>query len=123
MPGRTYFEIAVTTCPLCFKPLRQVAPQLWDCTSRKCNSQFYVDASRQIAVRDRVPATNFDEFGLRKSTSPREQERRANRIAAVSFAILAAICLGSSFGFDQPVLGIAAFIFLATAVIVVFADG
>jgi hypothetical protein len=105
-------------CPLCRNPVRQVAPRLWDCTSRHCNSQFYAGEDRQIAVRDRIPATNHGDFGLRRPTSPGEQERRANRIAALIFALLAAVCFGSSFGFNQPVLALAAFIFLTTAVIV-----
>lgn len=63
-------ETAPGICPICLTyPLKQIAPQLWDCTSRRCNSQFYVDEERLLAVRDRVPKLP-GAFGRKQEDNP-----------------------------------------------------
>lgn len=42
-------------CPICAAyPVEQVGPELWNCTSVRCNSQFYIDDEGLLNVRDRV---------------------------------------------------------------------
>ena len=109
-------ERAPGTCPICLThPLKQIAPQLWDCTSRRCNSQFYVDHEGLLAVRDRIPR----EAGLFGRKPYRcNQEQLANRRAAVAFLILGAAALGASLGANQPVLALAGMIFIVSGVLI-----
>jgi hypothetical protein len=57
------------------------------------------------------------DFGLSRPTPPREHERQSARRTALLLAILAACSLGSSLGFDQPILALAAVVFLIAAML------
>ena len=110
-------ERAPGTCPLCLThPLRQIGPQLWDCTSRRCNSQFYIDEHNLLAVRDRIPFREVARFG-RKPQPRCTQEQASNALAAIVFAVLAVLSFASSLWWNVPVLALAAFLFLVTAAI------
>jgi hypothetical protein len=42
-------------CPICLRrSTYRSGPQQWDCMSRRCNSQFYVDNEGLLNVRDRI---------------------------------------------------------------------
>lgn len=101
-------ETAPGVCPICLThPLKQIAPQLWDCTSRRCNSQFYVDSERLLAVRDRVPK-ELGVFGRKRLLAVRGCGFATYIRAAIALFIFALFALWSEREGIAAILGVLA---------------
>lgn len=78
----------------------------------------YTDKRKERASHIAHNSVRHRETGVGRKAAPINRERRANRRAAIGFMAIAVGSFAASLYWNQPVLALAAFVFLATAALV-----